>query len=268
VESAEELFALPELDAVLISLPIDAQPAYVLAALRAGKAVLSEKPVGPSVAAARRLVRAAARYESPWLVGENFAFMSHAQKLAELVERGRLGQVRLIDVRQMSFMDAENPYFHTGWRAEPGHVGGFVVDAGVHLAHVVRRCFGMPQVVQRATASFDPALPPLDTALALLRFESGALGTWTSSFSTHYAGPMLRVFGERATAELHYDYLVVRDRKQREQRYERKKSSFVAEFEHFADVVQKGRTVAVTPSDALADLALIESIARTRDRWT
>ena len=65
VDSAEELFALPDLDAVLISLPIDAQPAYVLAALRAGKAVLSEKPVGPSVAAASRLVRAVARYAPP-----------------------------------------------------------------------------------------------------------------------------------------------------------------------------------------------------------
>jgi predicted dehydrogenase len=262
VDGAEELFALPDIDAVLISLPIAAQPAYVLAALRAGKAVLSEKPVGPSVAAARKLVRSAARYTSPWLVGENFAFMSHAVKLAELVAEGRLGEVRLVDVRQMAFMDAENPYFHTGWRAQPGHVGGFVVDAGVHLAHVVRRCFGAPTVVKNLTASYDPALPPLDTALALLRFQSGALGTWTSSFSTHYVGPMLRVFGERATAELFYDHLVVFDRKQREKRYDAEKSSFVAEFEHFADAVLRRRPLAVSPSDALADLTLVEAVAR------
>ena len=268
VRDAEELFALPDLDAVLISLPIDAQPAYVLEALRAGKAVLSEKPVGPSVAVARKLVRDAARYEAPWLVGENFAFMSHATKLAELVQKGRLGEVRLVDVRQMSCMDAANPYFHTGWRAKPGHVGGFVVDAGVHLAHVVRRCFGAPAIVKQVTASYDPSLPPLDTALALLRFDSGALGTWTSSFSTHYAGPMLRVFGERGTADLHYDRLVLFDRQQREKRFEPRKSSFVAEFEHFADVVQKGRPLAVTPADALADLALIEAIAEVKRSGT
>src|SRR5688572_8070839 len=48
VDDAAELFALPELDAVVISLPIELQPRYVLEALRAGKAVLSEKPIGPT----------------------------------------------------------------------------------------------------------------------------------------------------------------------------------------------------------------------------
>ncbi len=261
VDSAEELFALPEVEAVLVSLPIAVQPEYVLAALRAGKPVLSEKPVGPSVPAARRLIRAAKRYRAPWLVGENFAFMSHAQKLAELVHAGRLGDVRLVEVRQMTFMDAENPYFHTGWRATPDHVGGFVVDAGVHLAHLVRRCVGTPEIVKPLAACFEAALAPLDTALALLRFDWGALGTWTSAFSTHYTGPMLRVFGSRATADLHYDHLLVRDRRGRESRHDAKVSSFRAEFAHFADVVQRGRPLFVTPEDALADLRLMATIA-------
>jgi predicted dehydrogenase len=266
VADANELLALPEVEAVLVSLPIAVQPEYVLAALQANKAVLSEKPVGPSVAAARRLIRAAARYETPWLVGENFAFMSHVRKLAELVARGELGEVRVVEARQMTFTDAENPYFHTGWRAEPEHVGGFVVDAGVHLAHVVRRCFGTPRILKTQSASFEPTLPPLDTAVALLKFESGALGTWTSAFSTHYAGPMLRVFGARATADLHYDELVVRDRRGRERRYAQKESSFRAEFAHFADVVQKGVPLDVTPGDALADLALMEALAEAPAR--
>jgi predicted dehydrogenase len=263
VDDAEALFALDDIDAVLISLPIDAQPRFVLAALRAGKAVLSEKPVGPSVARARRLVRAAQRYAPPWLVGENFAFMSHAQKLAALVSEGRLGDVRLVEARQLTFMDARNPYFHTSWRAAPGHVGGFVVDAGVHVAHVVRRCFGTPKILAQKSASFEASLPPPDSALALLEFDSGALGTWTSSFSTHDTGPLLRIFGKLATAELHYDHLIVRDRNKREKRYDAARSSFCAEFEHFADVVQKGRPLAVTPEDALADLALVEAIIGT-----
>src|SRR5688572_26646067 len=59
VDSAAELLGLPEVDAVLISLPIDAQPEMVLAALKAGKPVLSEKPIAPSLAAGRKLVKAA-----------------------------------------------------------------------------------------------------------------------------------------------------------------------------------------------------------------
>src|ERR1051325_8431111 len=140
VGSADELFRLPDVEAVLISLPIESQPKYVLSALRAGKAVLSEKPVGPTAAAARRLIRAVKRYDSPWLVGENFAFMSHAHELAKLVKRGAPGEIRLVEVVQKTFMDEANPYFHTAWRQRPKHVGGFVVDGGVHVANVIRRC--------------------------------------------------------------------------------------------------------------------------------
>jgi predicted dehydrogenase len=262
VGSAEELFALPELDAVVVSLPIESQPKFVLAALRAGKAVLSEKPVGPSVAAARSLIKAAKRFERPWLVGENFAFMGHAARLAELVKKGSLGEVRLVEAVQMTFMDAKNPYFATPWRAKPGHVGGFVTDGGVHVANVLRRCFGMPKVVKQLTASFEPSLPPLDTAVALLRFDSGALGTWTSCFSAHYHGPLLRVYGKKATAELSWGELVVRQPGGSSTTFKPKHDSFRAEFEHFADVVLRGHPLAVTPESALEDLVLLETLVR------
>jgi predicted dehydrogenase len=261
VDSAEELFALPELEAVVVSLPIESQPKYVLAALQAGKAVLSEKPVGPSVAAARRLIQAAKRFDQPWLVGENYAFMAHALRLAELVKRGELGEVRVVEAVQMTFVDAKNRYFQTAWRATPRHVGGFVTDAGVHVANVVRRCFGMPKVVKHLTASFEPGLAPLDTALALLRFDSGAVGTWTSCFSAHYQGPILRVYGKEATAELSSRELVVR-RGGRSSTFRPKKDSFHAQFEHFADVVKLGRPLALTPADALNDLILLEALVK------
>jgi predicted dehydrogenase len=258
--SAEELVALPEVDAVMVSLPIDAQPAYVLAALAAGKPVLSEKPVGPSVATARRLIKAAKRFRAPWLVGENFAFMGHAERLRALLAQRKLGDVRLLEARQLTRMDAKNPYFHTAWRAAPRHVGGFVTDAGVHVAALLRMLFGTPRVVKSLTASFDPKLPPPDTALALLRFESGLVGTWASSFTVADTGPLLRVLGTRACAELHYDRLVVCAANGRTAVHPAGVSSFRAELEHFADVVQKGRPLAVTPEDALADLALLEAV--------
>ncbi|HEV8549453.1 MAG TPA: Gfo/Idh/MocA family oxidoreductase [Polyangiaceae bacterium] len=260
VENAEALFALGEIDAVLISLPIDVQPSYVLAALRAGKAVLSEKPIGPSVAAARRLIASAKRCSAPWLVGENFAFMDHVARLETLVKNGVLGEVRVVQATQLSLMNAKNPYFHTGWRTAPKFVGGFVVDAGVHVAHVLRRCFGPARVGAPLTAQFEAALPPLDTAVATLSFESGAVGTWTSCFATPSTGPLLRVYGSRGSADLYWGELLVRSAAGRERRYASKKDSFYAEFAHFADVVQRGVTPAVLPESALLDLELMQAL--------
>jgi predicted dehydrogenase len=264
VDDAEALFALPEVEAVVIRLPIELQPRYVLAALRAGKAVLSEKPVGPTVAAAKRLLREAKRYAPPWMVGENFAFMPQAQRLAQWITGKKLGEVRLVHVTQMTFTDAKSPYFHTAWRQKPAHIGGFVVDAGVHLANVLRRCLGTPKVLKSQTARFEPTLPPIDTAIALLKFPSGALGTWTSSFSTHYAGPMLRLYGSRATAELFYDraVLLAPDGKELERHPKQPTDSFEEQFRHFADVVKRGKRMHVTPEETLEDLLLLDRIAK------
>jgi predicted dehydrogenase len=261
-DTADELIAAPDVEAVLISLPIDAQPELVKQALAAGKPVISEKPLAPSVKEGKKLVAAAARSSVPWLVGENFAFMPAIARVKSWLEQGKLGEPRLAEVFQITFMDAKNPYFHTPWRHEPKHVGGFVADAGVHMAHALRRLMGMPEVVKNLSAQFSPALPPIDTAVAVLKFSSGALGTWTSCFSAHYGGPMLRIHGSKATAELYWAHAVLRSAKGKETRFDTPVSSFEAQFSHFVDVVKKGVPVAYTPDDALADLTLIESIVR------
>jgi predicted dehydrogenase len=262
VDTAEELIQLPEVDAVLISLPIDIQPEYVKKALAAGKPVLSEKPMAPSVAEGRKLVKAAARYDVPWLVGENFAFMPAIARLKEWLEAGRLGEPRLIQATQMSWMDRRNPFFATAWRQRPQHVGGFITDAGVHIAHAVRRLFGMPEVVKNLTAQFDPALLPIDTAVAVLRFPSGVIGTWTSCFSAHHQGPMLRVYGSKGTAELGWNSATFRSARGKETVFRTEVDSFQAQFSHFCDVVKKGVPVAYGPADALLDLTLIDAIVR------
>jgi predicted dehydrogenase len=257
-----ELIASPDVEAVLISLPIDAQPELVKQTLAAGKPVISEKPMAPSVAEGKKLLRAVARYDAPWLVAENFAFMPAIERFRSWLDAGKLGEPRLVQVFQLTMMDAKNPYFHTSWRHQPKHVGGFVADGGVHMAHALRRLMGMPEVVKNITAQFDPKLSPIDTAVAVLRFPSGVLGTWTSCFSAYHQGPMLRVYGSKGTAELHWSHALYRTGRGKEIRFDAKVTSIEAQFSHFVDVVKKGTPVAYTPEEALLDLTLIDSIVR------
>lgn len=262
--TAEELFELPGLDAVLISLPIAVQPSFVLEALGRGLPVLSEKPIAPSVSAGKRLVRSAQQFRVPWLVGENYAFMDHVRKLEAWCRAGKLGDVRLVQGVQMTIMDRTNPFFGMKWRSQPEHVGGYVVDAGVHLAEVIRRCFGMPTRVKGLTASFDRALKPLDTAVASFELEGGALGTWSSCFCARYQGPMLRAYGSRANAELGSREAVLEDHRGRRTVFRSRRDSFVAQFEHFADMVQKGTAPQITPDEALSDLVFAQRILEGR----
>ncbi len=259
-DSAEELLELPEVEAVLVSLPINRQPEMVLKVLASGKPLASEKPVAPSVEVGRSLLAAAQQYRVPWLLAENFAFMPAIAEMQRWVEGGKLGAIRLVQATQLQNVDDTNPYFHTAWRHDPQHVGGGVTDAGVHVAHALRRICGTPQVVGNLTALFNSDLRPIDTALALLRFPSGAVGTWTSCFSAHHGSPMLRVWGSMGTAELYADSCVFHGADGSETRFETEVDSFVAQFAHFVEVVKRGAPVSYTPGEALEDLVLLQDI--------
>jgi predicted dehydrogenase len=162
----------------------------------------------------------------------------------------------------MTVMDAKNPYFHTPWRKKPGHDGGFIADAGVHVACALRRALGAPVRIENLTAQFERSLPPLDTAVAALRFPSGALGTWRSCFSAHRDGPMLNLYGSRANAELYYDRAVLIPHSGKGLTFSPRTNSFEAEFRHFADMVLRGKPAAYTPEEALVDLGIMERIVK------
>jgi predicted dehydrogenase len=260
VDTPEQLIALPEVDAVFLSLPISTQPEYVRKALAAGKPLMSEKPIAPTLAEAEELVELAKRASVPWLIGENYAFMPALARAARWIEAERLGEVRIVEARQVTLMNQDNPYFATSWRATPTHPGGFVLDGGVHLAHALRRLAGVPEVLARTTHQFDPALPPFDTAAALLKFPSGARGTWTSCFATRGGGPMLRLLGTRGVLELGWDNVRLVPARGKEAVFRTDADSFALQFRHFADVVLKGTELAYTPADALLDLQVISSI--------
>jgi predicted dehydrogenase len=265
VADAKALFALPELDAVLLSLPIDSQPAYIIQALKAGKAVLSEKPMAPSLAAGRRLLKTAlplTRGGPLWMVGENLCFAQTVAWIEKLLSQGALGDLRLLEVRQSGWTDASVPYFHTAWRRQGRFVGGFVLDSGVHLAHVVRRFFGSPKELHGLSASFNPGLPPIDTALAVMRFSSGLMGSWLSSFSNAAGGPQLALRGSKGTAELYWDHAVLKPRQGRERVFHPSEDSFTLQFRHFARAVLQNKKPAYRPAEALADLAFMESVVQ------
>lgn len=268
VADAKALFALPQVEAVLISLPIADQPRYVLQALKAGKHVLSEKPMAPTLASGRALVKAAKPYTRKglvWLVAENYFFMQHTHQAEAWLAQGKLGDVRLVEVRQSGRTDAKVPYFHTAWRRDKSFEGGFVVDAGVHLAHIVRRWFGLPKEVRSLTAQFNPDLPPMDTAAAALRFNSGALGLWLSSFSAPAGGPMIALRGSRADLEIHRAHTVLRPHfKGKELAWHSSRDSYGLQFERFAEAVLQGKPLGFTPEEALADLAFMLGVVQGR----
>ena len=114
--SLDDLLDREDLDAVIIALPILVQSTVIWKVIRAGKHVLSEKPIAKDVETADELIRGYAdvRDKQLWSVGENFRFLdSIAFGCHQIQEIG--GDVVTFNVTIYGFMDENDKYYQTAW---------------------------------------------------------------------------------------------------------------------------------------------------------
>lgn len=114
-KSLDDLLRRSDITAVVIALPIVNQPGVVEKALKAGKHVLSEKPIAEDIKGAQSLL---ALYDGLgdsrpiWAVAENFRYLESLRYAAERV-RGIGGALRTFRLERNGFVWPDNKYFHT-----------------------------------------------------------------------------------------------------------------------------------------------------------
>jgi len=255
--SLSALLKDPEVDAVLLTLPIHLNPSIGMKVLKAGKPCLCEKPLAHTLAAGAAFAKKAARFRTPFLVTENYVFNPMWVTFIDAVRRA-IGRPRFFELRILSRMDIRNPYAQTVWRKHPKHLGGFLGDAGVHFAAIMRRAFGEPVSVQSRVLSLRPEVPPVDTMIDLLRFPGGLTGHVVYSFSIESDhGLIWNVYGEKGKLEVTDSKMVLtRGKKRQTLRWDRMES-FEAMHRHYHWVLTEGKMPSYTLKDGLADLRLI-----------
>ena len=97
VESFAEVLDTRDIDAVAIATPVGTHAPLALAALRAGKHVLVEKPMAASVRDAEAMVRAAQEAGRVLMVDHTFVYSGPVQKIKEIMDSGDLGDIYYVD---------------------------------------------------------------------------------------------------------------------------------------------------------------------------
>ena len=92
-----ELIARPDIQAVVVATPVATHYELGLAALEAGKDVLIEKPLAATGAEAEMLVEVAQREARVLMVDHTYVYAGAVRKIAELIDRGELGEIRYYD---------------------------------------------------------------------------------------------------------------------------------------------------------------------------
>jgi len=166
--SYEELLADPEIEAIYNPLPNHLHVPWSIRAAEAGKHVLCEKPIGLSVAEAKKL--RAARDRTGVKMGEAFMVRTHPQwlKALELVRAGRIGELRSV----MGFFSYSN--------ADPANIrnilaygGGGLMDIGCYPIFTSRLIFGAEPRSVLALIDRDPQLKIDRLTSAILDFPAG-----------------------------------------------------------------------------------------------
>ncbi|KAI9882257.1 MAG: hypothetical protein M1823_005995 [Watsoniomyces obsoletus] len=273
-----DLLKRDDIHAVIIALPIVAQPQYIEAAINATKHVLSEKPIAKDVKDAENLLKFYhdnkgndSKDKAEWSVAENFRFHSSLLYAREQIQQmGRLFGFR---VNMYGNVKRGGKYFETAWRKTPSYQGGFLLDGGVHYAAALRFLLGESNRIVKVsaqTSQLQEHLPPIDTLDAVLRCESGVSGTFSVSFGTTFPGSISEyaIACEQGTVTISKSgKVVVRDAEGKED--ESRSKDFTDQGAGVKEEVQVwAKNLAEktlqdprqTPEEALKDLALLEAM--------
>lgn len=193
--TVEEMLADGQIDAVSVCTANNSHADVAVAALRAGKHVLCEKPMATTLEDCERMLEAARESGRYLMIDQNQRLAGAHRKARELIRAGAIGRV-------LTFRTA---FRHGGpetWSVDPGQntwffdksraAMGALADLGVHKTDLIQYLIG--QTVVETTAhlctldkTFSDGSPITvdDNAFCLYRMSGGAVGTMTASWTNY-----------------------------------------------------------------------------------
>jgi predicted dehydrogenase len=171
----------PATDVVVVALPNHLHEEAVKAVAAAGKAVLVTKPLGRDASEAQRILEAV---ESAGVFGgylEDLCYTPKTLKAVRSVQDGAIGDVTWVRSREA------HPGPHSAWFWD-GRLtgGGAIIDLGCHCIEIIRNFVGKGNRPVDVMCHTDTLVHPIadeDNAVALIRFESGAVGQFEVSWT-------------------------------------------------------------------------------------
>jgi predicted dehydrogenase len=285
-EDLPAMLADPAVDVVSICSPSGAHMEAALAAARAGKHVIVEKPLEVTVARCDRIIRECEKHGVSLATIFPSRFHESSRLLKKAVDQGRFGKVTLGDAYVKWFRTQK--YYDSGawrgtWKLDGG---GALMNQAIHSVDLLVWLMGPVESVAAHTAMLaHERIEVEDVAVASLRFASGALGTIEASTAA-YPGYLKRIeiSGSHGTAVLEEEDIKVwdfartlkSDTALRERMAGKTKTgggaadpaaighhAHAAQFKDFLQAIQKGTTPSIDGHEGRRSVEVIEAIYKS-----
>lgn len=209
-----QLILDPEIDAVIVAATNTTHAEMTIAALKAGKHVLCEKPMATTLEEARNMLDAAKASGKQLMIAHNQRLEPAHIKAREIIQSGKLGRILSFTAifghpgSEHWAIDGENTWFYKSDIAGLGVLG----DLAVHKLDLIR--FLLDDDFIEATAFVDTLAKTFpdgerinveDNAICLLRTGKGAIGTVITSWTYQVEENKTTVYGEKGVLEIYAD---------------------------------------------------------------
>jgi len=201
-----ELLNDSEVDAVDVCLPHNLHGPVALAALKAGKHVIVEKPFTINLREGDEVIAAAKERNLKLMVAENMRFIKAYQVAKRLVEENAIGDICY--ARAYTGGPNDNATDPSNWRIRASEAGGgTIMDDGIHCFYLFRWFVGEVKSIFAITTRYRKnAIGDVeDNAVGTLKFSNGALGIF--GFSTTTDSPWteeLQLFGTKGSIRVDF----------------------------------------------------------------
>jgi predicted dehydrogenase len=269
--SYEDLLADPDVDAVYNPLPNHLHAEWTIAAARAGKHVLCEKPLATTTADAERMIEACEA--EGVLLMEAFMYRLHPtwEAVRASVASGRIGELRVVQSWFSYFND------------DPGDIrniveagGGALYDIGCYCVNLSRMLFGAEPERVQGSMMRDPIMGIDILTSAILDFDDG-MATFTCSTRAE-PDQRVHIYGTEGRISVEIPFNIPPDRPTRvsvtaggdppvrpdtEVLTFDPANEYTIQAERFAAAELDGDPVPIPPSDAIGNLRVIEELFRS-----
>ena len=266
--SYEALLADPEIDVIYNSLPNHLHAEWTIKALRAGKHVLCEKPLGLSLEEVDAMIRAS--HESGKALAEAFMYRHHPQtvKVKEIVDSGKLGKLQFIRGSFTYKLSREGNY-----RAIKEMGGGSIWDVGCYPISYARMLVGEEPAEVFGWQVEGPGGSD-DSFVGQIRFPNNVLAQFDSSFKFQFRAQM-EIVGTDGALMIPSPFkpnrnceIILKEGNNEKKIRIRSEELYRYEVENFVDVILHNASPQVTLADSrgniIAILALLASAERNQ----
>ena len=201
--SYDQMLARVTCDVVSIATPSGLHPQHGIIAARAGKHVVSEKPMAITLSAADELVKACDDAGVQLFVVQQNRLNATVQLVKRAMDKGRFGRVYMANAT-VRWTRPQEYYDQAPWRGTWEFDGGAIMNQASHYVDLIQWLVGPVEGVMAKTATMARRIEAEDSGAAILKFRNGAIGVievTMLTFPKNYEGS-ITILGEKGSVKI------------------------------------------------------------------